>query len=294
MKSKRLIMLSLILTGILSVNADAGVIRDMFHKRAVENGTVQGSDKMMDLAYGSDKKQRLDVYLPAAPQNAPIIVMVHGGAWKLGDKRSDNVVENKRERWNSKGIIFVSVNYRLLPDADVIKQADDVAAALAYVQKSAASWGGDPQKIVLMGHSAGAHLVSLISSDPTRYSSLKPWLGTVSLDSAAMDVSQIMEKRHYDFYDDAFGSDSAYWEEVSPYYRLIRSARPILMVCSTERRDKPCVQAERYARKAQSLGIRSEIIPQPMSHREINEQLGLESVYTQKVEAFIRSLGMAI
>ncbi|MDD2266880.1 alpha/beta hydrolase [Sulfuricurvum sp.] len=297
MKGKRFglgIVIAVLLAG--STTGNAGILRDALQKRAeARNATgAQTSNTMMDVAYGSDKKQRLDVYLPSNPQNAPVIVMVHGGAWKIGDKRSENVVNNKKARWNPKGIIFVSVNYRLLPDADPLKQADDVASALAYVQKHASEWGGDTNKIVLMGHSAGAHLVDLLSSDPNRYPNLKPWLGTVSLDSAAMDIPKVMSMKHYDFYDEAFGTDPAYWADASPYQRLSSHAVPMLLVCSTERPDKPCGQTESFVQKAKSMNLRAEMTPQALKHKEINDELGLESNYTKVVEDFMRSLGMAI
>ncbi|MDD4884866.1 alpha/beta hydrolase [Sulfuricurvum sp.] len=296
MKTTRFAWAVLALAGLLTLELNAGAIRDMIQKRS-EARAASGSHNASgakELAYGSDKKQKLDVYLPATPKNAPIFVMVHGGAWKIGDKRMERVVDNKVARWNPKGIIFVSVNYRLLPNADPLKQADDVASALAYVQEHAAEWGGDATKIVLMGHSAGAHLVDLLSSDPTRYPNLKPWLGTVSLDSAAMDIPKVMNGKHYGFYDEAFGTDSAYWESASPQQCLSTSALPMYLVCSTERPDKPCIQAEAFVKAAKSIGVRSEVAPQAKSHKEINEELGLDNDYTHKVEEFIRSLGIAI
>lgn len=295
-RSVAISLVSVLISGGM-MELQAGVLRDTVQKRieARAESALPKADTIMDVAYGSDRKQRLDVYLPAAKvHDAPVILMVHGGAWSKGDKRMDRVVENKSERWNPKGIIFVSVNYRLLPDAGPLKQADDIAAALAYVQKHAGEWGGDPKKIILMGHSAGAHLVSLISSDPTRYGMLKPWLGTVSLDTAAMNIPGVMNRNHFDFYDDAFGSDPAYWETASPYHRLSASAVPMMLVCSTQRPDKPCSEAEGYVQKAVSLGLHPLVQPEAMSHKEINEDLGLESEYTHAVEAFIRSLGIAI
>ncbi|MDD2837771.1 MAG: alpha/beta hydrolase [Sulfuricurvum sp.] len=296
MKTTRFAWAVLALAGLLTLELNAGAIRDMIQKRSEARAASgsQNASGAKEFAYGSDKKQKLDVYLPATPKNAPIFVMVHGGAWKIGDKRMERVVDNKVARWNPKGIIFVSVNYRLLPNADPLKQADDVASALAYVQEHAAEWGGDATKIVLMGHSAGAHLVDLLSSDPTRYPNLKPWLGTVSLDSAAMDIPKVMNGKHYGFYDEAFGTDSAYWESASPQQRLSTSALPMYLVCSTERPDKPCIQAEAFVKAAKSIGVRSEVAPQAKSHKEINEELGLDNDYTHKVEEFIRSLGIAI
>lgn len=275
---------------IVALSLEAGILRDIIQKHS------SLSNQLSDVAYGEDKKQRLDVYLPVNPQNAPIIVMVHGGAWKMGDKKSDNVVQNKMKRWVSKGIIFISLNYRLYPKATPQQQSEDVAQGLTYVQMHAREWGGDPQKIVLMGHSAGAHLVSLVSANPQKYMSLglQKWLGTVSLDTATMDLVQTMEKKHYDFYDDVFGNERNIWVANSPYYQLERSASPMLLVCSTVREDKPCESSKPFMIKGTSLGIRVEMSEQPLTHGEINDDLGKSNGYTQRVEQFIRSLGIDI
>lgn len=276
----------------LSFTAEAGILRDTFQKYSLNNEV----NILTDISYGEDKKQRLDVYLPEHRKNRPIIVMVHGGAWKMGDKRSDNVVQNKMNRWVSKGMIFISVNYRLVPKVTPQQQAEDVASALAYVESHAREWGGDPQKIILMGHSAGAHLVSLISADPRKYFSLglKPWRGTVSLDTATMDLVQTMERNHYDFYDDVFGRDKKDWIKNSPLYQLERSAPPMLLVCSTLREDKPCESSKPFMAKGADMGLRMEMSEQALSHGEINDQLGKPDGYTERVEQFIRSLGIEI
>ena len=83
-----------------------------------------------DVAYGADPKQRFDVYVPRGARNAPVILMVHGGGWRIGDKRSRGVVGNKVRRWSREGIVVISVNYRLLPGTDPVEQARDVARAL--------------------------------------------------------------------------------------------------------------------------------------------------------------------
>src|SRR4029079_2679374 len=90
-----------------------------------------------------------------------------GGGWRTGDKRSRGVVGNKVRRWSRAGIIVVSVNYRLLPGTDPVEQARDVARALATAQARLTEWGGDPGKVVLMGHSSGAHLVALLDARPS-------------------------------------------------------------------------------------------------------------------------------
>lgn len=246
-----------------------------------------------DVVYGPDEKQRMDVYMPARGAiGAPVIFMVHGGAWRTGDKAASRVVENKVARWVPKGIIFISANYRLLPDADPLTQADDVILAIKKAQADAGKWGGDPAKFVLMGHSAGAHLVSLVSANSQKVykSGVRPWLGTVSLDSAAYDIVEIMQSKHYRFYDKAFGKDPLLWKAASPVHMLSAGANPFFAVCSTKRPDSPCTQTRSFAEKGASLGIRVEISEQAMTHADINKNLGIPGKYTDSVEAFMASL----
>lgn len=284
-------MRNVIFVLILFISGEAGIIRDW-----IENRSGTEIKKLSNLIYGEDQKQKLDVYLSSHPKNAPIIVMVHGGAWSMGDKKSDDVVLNKMNRWVSQGAIFVSLNYRLVPKVTTLKQAEDVARALAYIQNRAASWGGDPEKVVLMGHSAGAHLVSLVSVTAKKWSTLgvKPWLGTVSLDTATMDLVQTMERKHFDFYDLPFGNSRDYWIQNSPYYQLGSSTPPMLLVCSTLREDRPCEDSKLFMSKGLAMGLRIEMSEQPLNHGEINNDLGKPGGYTERVEQFMRSLGIRI
>lgn len=253
----------------------------------------EGVRRIADIAYGQDTRQRLDVYLPPAAAGAPVIVMVHGGAWMVGNKAMPHVVDNKVAHWvRQKGFIFVSVNYRLSPQVDPLVQAQDVAAALAKVQSMAASWGGDAAKVVLMGHSAGAHLVALLSASPAQAyeSGARPWLGTVALDSAALDLERLMKARHMRFYDRVFGADPAYWRSVSPSSVLAPDATPMLLVCSTQRADGSCVQARDFAARVTAKGIRARVLPQDLTHAQINATLGLPGTYTDAVENFVSDL----
>jgi len=246
-----------------------------------------------DVAYGNDAAHRLDVYVPATAKGAPILFMVHGGAWRLGDKGADKVVTNKVAHWvSSKGYIFITTNYRL-DGINPIEQAQEVAQALAFAQKSAPGWGGDAARLVLMGHSAGAHLVSLLAADAefARAAGAKPWLGTIALDSAAYDIKDIMQRSHYRFYDRVFGRDEQFWKQASPLQRLTSKAAPFLAVCSSNR-DDSCPQAEAFVGKAKSLGGQASLVRVPMSHADINGELGLAGDYTKQVDAFIATLGL--
>jgi acetyl esterase/lipase len=244
-----------------------------------------------DEHYGNGAAQTFDVYAPLNARAAPVILMVHGGGWRRGDKAARGVVQNKVLHWVPRGIIVVSVDYPMLPDASPLQQAQFVARALAIAQRDAPRWGGDPRKFVLMGHSAGAHLVSLISAEPalaTDQGAL-PWLGTVALDSAAYDIATIMQAPHLRLYDAAFGSDPANWATLSPIVQLRARIAPFLAVCSSLRSDS-CPQADAFAGRARGFGSRVQVLPEAMRHGVINEALGQSSAYTSAVDGFLAGL----
>lgn len=262
-----------------------------------------GVQRIADVPYGTDPAQRMDVYVPTSPTTgtnslvasavrAPVIFMVHGGGWRHGDKAMGRVVQEKVNRWVPKGFILISINYRMLPDAPVAVQERDVQAALMAAQQRAGTWGGDPNRFILMGHSAGAHLVALLNARAPQAlrEGAWPWLGTVSLDSAMMNVPARMRAPHLPLYDDAFGTDPAYWVAMSPFHQWTAGAPPMQMVCSTQRADDPCQQSDAMARHVRNQGGRAEVLPQDLDHGEINAQLGLDSDYTRAVEAFMGSL----
>ncbi len=251
-----------------------------------------GGTVLRDVSYGSEAAQRLDVYAPANATKAPVLFIVHGGAWMYGDKANDGFVSNKVEHWVPRGYVVVSTNYRLQPPHP-LQQADDVARALAFAQGQAESWGGDPDRFVLVGHSSGAHLVSLLHADPSvaMQHEAKPWLGAVVLDSAAFDVTRIMTKPHLPFYDRVFADDRSLWQQCSPLHRLKTAPSPLLAVCSSERRQS-CMQARAYVEKCNALGGKATVHPVDMTHRELNERLGTAGPYTQTVDSFLQSLGL--
>jgi arylformamidase len=246
-----------------------------------------------DLAYGTDSAQCLDVYRPAGTPTGAILVVVHGGAWAIGDKANPAVVAAKVARWLPAGIIVASVNYRLLPLAGPLQQAGDVARAIAFVQKRAASWQADPARLVVVGHSTGAHLAALLAADPAlrEKEGAAPWLATILLDSAALDVVEIMHAPHRPFYDRAFGADEAGWQELSPLHRLRARPAPLLLVYSDARPDSAGA-SHRFAAAVAALGGRAEAYEVPLAHAEINAELGRVNAYTERVDAFLKSVGV--
>ncbi len=254
-----------------------------------------GVQRLADVAYGAHPLQRMDIYRPLQAANAPVLFMVHGGAWRWGDKAAHSVVDNKVARWVPQGFIFISINYPMLPEASPVEQAHSVALALAAAQDQAATWGGNADKFILMGHSAGAHLVALLNASPGMAFNLGawPWLGTVALDSAALDVVQTMAEPHLPLYDHAFGKNPDLWRQASPLHALSANAAPLLAVCSV-RRSSACAQARKFTAQAVLLHARASVLPQDLSHQDANQLLGLPGSYTHAVESFMGSLDTSV
>lgn len=117
-----------------------------------------------DLAYAEPKDERhlLDVYAPAEGENHPIVFWIHGGGWQQGDKTQ---VQAKPKAFVDRGCVFVSTNYRFVPNATIKQIAQDVAKAIRWTHDHAKEYGGDPNTLFVMGHSAGAQLAALVCTD---------------------------------------------------------------------------------------------------------------------------------
>lgn len=110
-----------------------------------------------------NKKDRLDIYLPAGKTKAPVIISIHGGALRAGDKSGENAVG---QRFAGAGYVTVVINYRLSPVVMHPGHVEDAATAVAWVKHNITKYGGDPDRIVVIGHSAGAYLAALLVTDP--------------------------------------------------------------------------------------------------------------------------------
>ena len=117
-----------------------------------------------DIPYtkNADKLQTLDVYSPPSAKNLPVVFWIHGGGWQAGDKSE---VYMKPQVFSAKGFILVSTNYRLLPKVDMATLTRDVAKSIRWVHDHIAEHGGDPKRLLIMGHSAGAQLAALLCTD---------------------------------------------------------------------------------------------------------------------------------
>jgi arylformamidase len=158
-----------------------------------------------------DERQTLDVYAPSGGKNLPIVVWIHGGGWQAGDKKD---VQHKPQAFTDKGFVFVSINYRLLPKATIKQMAQDVAKAIRWVHDHAKDYGGDPNRFIIMGHSAGAQLAALVCTDESYLKAEGLPLSTVKacvpVDGDTYDVTmqiKTVEKKRADIYIIKFGDE---------------------------------------------------------------------------------------
>ena len=118
-----------------------------------------------DDAGAKDFRHRLDLYLPKDRKDFPVVVLVHGGAWIVGDNRCCGLYSSVGEFLASQGIGVAMPNYRLSPAVKHPDHVQDVAKAVAWTRAHIAEYGGDGANFYLAGHSAGGHLVALLATD---------------------------------------------------------------------------------------------------------------------------------
>jgi arylformamidase len=124
--------------------------------------TAQNLSSNIPYAKPAHERQVLDIYAPYGAKNLPVVFWIHGGGWQVGDKTD---VKIKPRVFTERGFVFVSTNYRLLPQVEMEVIIRDVAKSLGWVHKNISGYGGDPKRIFVMGHSAGAQLAALLCTD---------------------------------------------------------------------------------------------------------------------------------
>jgi len=287
---------------LVPVGADAQGFRDRMRARFAERMTQQGAaaeagapaaPAAQTVAYGRDPAQVLDFWPAVQPSSptekyrdvrpAPLIVYVHGGGWQHGSK------DNATGRWKpahfpQDGYAFASINYRLVPAAHVEDQATDIALALRALVDRAASLGIDPHRVVLMGHSAGAHLVALVGTDErwlkTAGLSFADLAGVIPIDGAAYDVPAQMKDGPpimQDTYRTAFGTDPARQRLLSPTLQARAPNAPAFLLLHVQRPDG-IRQAQALEAALKAAGTRVERRDFPgtglSGHMVINRSLG--------------------
>jgi arylformamidase len=244
-----------------------------------------------DLPYAEPKNERqtLDIYAPPEGDKHPVVFWIHGGGWQAGDKTS---VQGKPQAFIDRGFVFVSTNYRLLPNVDMATIVRDVAKSLGWVHRHIAEYGGDPERIFVMGHSAGAQLAALVSIDDRYLKAegvpLSVLKGCVPVDGDTYDVPAIIEtaetRRRVHGQPQAtfghrekFGNDPEKHRDFSAVTHVVKgkSIPPFLILYVADHPDN-AAQAQRLGDALKSAGIPATIFgAQETNHNRLNANLGM-------------------
>lgn len=173
-------------------------------------------------------KDRLDLYIPEGVTNAPVIFSLHGGALWQGD-RSEEVFVG--QRFAAAGYLTVVTSYRLSPQVSHPAHIQDVAAAFAWVKRNIRQRGGDPDRIIVIGHSAGAYLAALLATDPRYLAAHKLSPGDIN---GIVPVSGFFWVEKPGVAPDrpkvVWGAERAGWVEASPARYLRADLPPVLLL----------------------------------------------------------------
>jgi len=256
-----------------------------------------------DVAYGTThERQVLDVYAPAGAKNLPVVFWIHGGGWQSGDK---TMVALKPKVFTDAGFVFVSISHRLLPAVQMDAITHDVASALGWVHKNIAKYGGDPIRLLVMGHSSGGQLAALMCTDD-RYAkaegySLTMIKGCVPVDADTFDIPAIIEvaetrARVHNLpmptygHRQKFGNDPAKHRDFSPVTHVARGKGiPPFLILHIGGNPDTTAQARRMANVLEAAGIPVKVVVgREATHASLNDNIGTPGdPITKEVFAFV-------
>lgn len=211
----------------------------------------------------------LDIYTPnkKSATARPVVVFIHGGSWNSGSK---NIYWFIGRRLAKQGVVAVIINYRLAPAVEVPAMANDCARAVQWTKQHIGDYGGDPNRIFVMGHSAGAGLAALLAADNELFTKIgvkqNPVKGAILDDPAGLDMLDYLTKMQYpgdERYLIPYGKDPAVWRTVSPMYHVEANSPPMLIYVGGETYPSITSSSKRFHEKLQEKGVKNEITTLP-------------------------------
>ncbi len=251
-----------------------------------EIGYLSASDlKAREMRYakvpGIDPRlTSMDVYHDGKNGSKPMMIYAHGGGWKEGDKSEGG--ENAGAFLEA-GFVFISANYRLHPQARFPAHVEDIGKALSFARANASSIGGDPNRIFVLGTSAGAHIASLVATDDGYLKSVAmspaDLSGVISIDTRAYDIPLLMRmlpRGGGRLYRDVFGSNRRFWAKASPAYHVRPEAEiPPFFIAYSGADPNREYQSRRLAQRLAATGVRAWLVPaKDKSHAGIWQDIG--------------------
>lgn len=198
-------------------------------------GMAKGSDPTVDvtrdLAYGEHERHRLDVFRKPGLERAPVLVFVHGGGFVMGDKRSAETpfYDNIGTAAALHGFVGITITYRLAPGHTFPAGVEDLAAVVRWLKANVASYGGDPDKIVLSGQSAGATHVAGYVAHPAHHVAANGGIAGAILMSGIYDTLSCSRNEFHLAY---YGDDPRSWGPASCMAGLLNTRIPLMLTVS--------------------------------------------------------------
>lgn len=238
---------------------------------------------------------KLDIYAPDTARRgflffqghlAPVVLYVHGGGWVKGSRKK---VYNLPKWLTSRGYMLVSIDYRKVPATNIDGQVDDIARAIAWTRQNIKRYGGDSNRIVIMGHSAGAHLVAMVTAQG-KAGNIR---GVIPNDVQAYDLVAYVTKRGTigPMFGRAFTDDPVNWIRWSPitYARRAAGLPPHLVMYSRSQGERRRSISLGYANVLRSRGVRVSVFHGTRyTHGAIAARLGRNGdAATRAVEKFL-------
>jgi acetyl esterase/lipase len=197
-----------------------------------------------DVAYGSDARQRLDLHRPAGARGAPIVVFLHGGAYVRGDRSVNaEVYGNVATYFARHGMLGVNATYRLAPAAQWPAAAQDVGLLVQWLEANAATHGGDPDRIYLIGHSAGATHVATYVYLNDAHPATGPGVAGIVLMSGRYHFDPKPDDPNLKNFQAYFGADAARYPAQSPINH-VKSAKLLPSFLVISEYDNPDLDAQ--------------------------------------------------
>ena len=265
-------------------------INSNYTKNTIVYNTIDGVDPNL---------LSLDIYHYGQPSSSkPVIIYVHGGAWANGDKA--NKMTNKTNLFSSLDYIFISVNYRLSPNianTDPTRvmfpmHNNDVADAVKWIYDNIMTYGGNKNKIALLGHSAGGHLVSLTGTSnqflPARGIPLNTIKGVASFDTEGYNVTEHC-LNNVDYYLNAFGLTNTNWSAASPSNNLLQGTLYPKFFIAKRGPANRIAFSDNFITKLLNVGVSvSQVTGNQYDHEGINNAIGAlgETAITEPLKMF--------
>lgn len=300
MKKYFFFLLLLIILGCQKNNFDETHSLDLNVSNKIIKKTIQ-----YDEILGVDSNLlSLDIYYLNHSKNSknPIVIYVHGGVWAIGDK--SNKIDDKVNLFLNLNYTFVSINYRLSPSSKDLNENrvkfpihnQDVAKSIKYIYDNAEKYNSDNSKIILIGHSAGAHLVSLTATNEefllNENLSLEMISGVIALDTEGFNISSQIEEKNI-LYLNAFGTNKTDLIKASPIFN-VDSNKNIPPFLITLRGNNQRIESTlKFINVLKENSIFVKVVEvHEYSHEEVNSAVGKENeeILTPEIISFIEAV----